>query len=181
MSLYHINRTLHRHSTVVSRRFLSFASVTEPSKYVPGREAALYTPGPLTTSLAVKQAMSVDLGSRDSKFLEVVQTVRDGLLSMAHTESPSHECVLMQGSGTFAVESVISSVIPKNGKLLVLSNGAYGERITKMCEVHKIPFEVIRYGERGAPNAIDAVNAVKLDSSISHVAAIHHVLFIMNF
>jgi len=119
--------------------------------------------------------MQVDLGSRDSKFIDVIQSVRDELLGMARTsQADGHECVLMQGSGTFCVESVISSVIPASGKLLVLSNGAYGERIGQMCKIHKIDHEVISYGERGAPNAADAAAAVLADPSITHVACIHH-------
>jgi 2-aminoethylphosphonate-pyruvate transaminase len=156
------------------RRTLATQAAVAPSAAVPGREALLYTPGPLTTSAGVKQAMQVDLGSRDSKFLDCVEGVRNDLLEMAHTASPQHECVLMQGSGTFAVESVISSVVPDSGKLLILANGAYGERIGKMCEVHRIPYDILRYGERGAPNAADAAAAVEADPSITHVATIHH-------
>ena len=166
-------------STTSTTRFLSSTptlfTATEPNSSVSGRESALFTPGPLTTSIGVKQAMQVDLGSRDSKFIDVIQSVRDELLGMARTsQADGHECVLMQGSGTFCVESVISSVIPASGKLLVLSNGAYGERIGQMCKIHKIDHEVISYGERGAPNAADAAAAVLADPSITHVACIHH-------
>ena len=85
----------------------------------------LFTPGPLTTSRTVKQAM-LELGR-----------VADG----------AYEAVLMQGSGTFAIESVISSVIPRDGKLLVLINGAYGRRMAKIAAIHEIATAVVESPE----------------------------------
>src|ERR1700693_2802875 len=85
----------------------------------------LFTPGPLTTSESVKLAMLHDAGSRDAAFLETVREIRRRLLAIGGAAAPEYECVLMQGSGTFAIESVISSAIPREGKLLVLVNGAY--------------------------------------------------------
>ena len=103
------------------------------------KDRALFTPGPLTTSRAVKQAMLRDLGSRDMAFTEIVREVRRKLVALAGVDESQFTAVLMQGSGTFGIEAVISSVIPSDGKLLVLINGAYGERIQKMAEVHHIP------------------------------------------
>ena len=73
----------------------------------------LFTPGPLTTSETVKQAMMRDLGSRDAEFLQVVRKIRHRLLELGNVADGSYEAVLMQGSGTFAIESVISSVLPR--------------------------------------------------------------------
>jgi len=88
------------------------------------RQKLLFTPGPLTTSETVKHAMLRDVGSRDAEFLSVVSHVRHRLLELGHVANGSYEAVLMQGSGTFAVESVLSSAIPSSGKLLVAINGA---------------------------------------------------------
>ena len=96
----------------------------------------LFTPGPLTTSATVKEAMLRDLGSLDSDFLASVRNIRTQLLELGPYSRQDYECVLMQGSGTFVVESVISSVIPRDGKLLVLANGAYGRRIAQTARVH---------------------------------------------
>jgi len=96
------------------------------------KQKLLFTPGPLTTSETVKQAMLRDLGSRDTEFLEVVRKIRRRLLELGEVADGSYEAVLMQGSGTFGVESVISSVVPREGKLLVLVNGAYGHRMAKL-------------------------------------------------
>ena len=118
----------------------------------------------------------VDLGSRDQRFLNVIKEVQSGLLDLAGvSEQEGYECVLMQGSGTFAVESVIGSVVPRdNGKLLILSNGAYGDRMKSMCEIMNIDHDFIRYSDREVPVAADAAARVTEDKSITHVATIHH-------
>src|SRR4051812_4679607 len=96
----------------------------------------LFTPGPLTTSAAVKRAMLRDLGSRDREFTAVVRTVRRGLLEVAGVSPEGgYEAVLMQGSGTFGVEAVLTCAAPPSGKWLIVSNGAYGERMARICQV----------------------------------------------
>ena len=97
------------------------------------KQKLLFTPGPLNTSEAVKRAMLRDLGSRDTEFLEVVRKIRHRLLELGQVPGGDYAAVLMQGSGTFVVESVISSVLPRDGKLLVLINGAYGHRMAKIA------------------------------------------------
>src|SRR5579862_2777785 len=104
----------------------------------------LFTPGPLTTSAPVKAAMLHDAGSRDAAFLATIREIRSRLLALAGvSQEAGYECVLMQGSGTFAIESVISSVIPADGRLLVLVNGAYGRRIVQMARIHGIGVETL--------------------------------------
>merc|ERR1719375_2002502 len=98
---------------------------------VVGREPLLFTPGPLTTSATVKQAMQKDWGSRDKLFLKSMSQVRNGLLRAAGvSQSEGYECVIVQGAGTMGVESVIGSVAPRRGKgkVLIVINGAYGKR-----------------------------------------------------
>ena len=92
----------------------------------------LLTPGPLTTSLSTKQAMLHDWGSRDQKFIDLNQSIRESLIELIDGED-EYQCVPMQGSGTFAVESMVSSLTSKNSKILILINGAYGQRMKKMC------------------------------------------------
>src|SRR5208283_3354543 len=84
------------------------------------KDKLLFSPGPLTTSATVKGAMLRDLGSLDSEFLASVHEIRMRLLDLGPYPPEQYECILMQGSGTFVVESVISSAIPRDGKLLVL-------------------------------------------------------------
>src|SRR5882672_3805562 len=94
----------------------------------------LLTPGPLTTSMAVKQAMVHDWGSRDSEFLRINRMVLDKIVELAGGGG-THVTVPVQGSGTFAVEAMITSFVPRTGKLLVLINGAYGQRALKIAQI----------------------------------------------
>jgi 2-aminoethylphosphonate-pyruvate transaminase len=137
----------------------------------------LFTPGPLTTSASVKAAMLHDAGSRDHEFLRTVREIRERLLQIGGAAAPTaggeYECVPMQGSGTFAIESVVSSAIPREGKLLVLVNGAYGRRIAQMARVHGIDTETVDVAENRTipPDAL----AERLAGSrgITHVAVVH--------
>jgi 2-aminoethylphosphonate-pyruvate transaminase len=129
----------------------------------------LFTPGPLTTSPTVKEAMLRDLGSRDAEFLEIVCQIRERLLALGNGARPDYECVLMQGSGTFAIESVISSGVPREGKLLVLINGAYGRRIEHIARAHGIAVETVEVAENSKINAAD----FSVGAGITHVAVVH--------
>ncbi len=133
----------------------------------------LFTPGPLTTSSSVKEAMLYDLGSRDEEFLAVVRGIREKLLELGACPRSEYECVPMQGSGTYAIESVISSVIPRDGKLLALVNGAYGRRIAQIARVHSIPVEVAEVAEDGKVTPALAAERLAADRGITHVAVIH--------
>ncbi len=132
----------------------------------------LLTPGPLTTSLTVKQAMLHDWGSRDKKFIEINRRVREKLVGMAGGEG-SHVCVPMQGSGTFAVEAMIGSFVPPRGKLLILINGAYGKRIARICEYYKRDFAILEWAEDRPVDPAAVEKALAADVAISHVAVIH--------
>lgn len=133
----------------------------------------LFTPGPLTTSETVKQAMMRDLGSRDTEFLEVVRKIRHRLLELGNVADGSYEAVLMQGSGTFAIESVISSVLPRDGKLLVLVNGAYGHRMAKIARTVGIATETLLFPEWRPVDPAEARQALARDRAITHVGTIH--------
>ena len=81
------------------------------------RDKLLFTPGPLTTSLSVKQAMLHDAGSWHFEFNELTRTIRERLLTLAAvSRSDGYECILLQGSGTFGVEAIIATVLPPAGK-----------------------------------------------------------------
>ena len=137
-------------------------------------DKTLFTPGPLTTSRTVKQAMLRDLGSRDTQFIETVQRVRDKLLAAAGlAQSQGYECVLMQGSGTFSVESVLTSTISPEGKLLAIVNGAYGERIVKICTRHGIGTVVVRSLENEVPSIAEVERALTENESIEMAAIVH--------
>ena len=134
----------------------------------------LFTPGPLTTSRAVKQAMLRDLGSRDRAFVETVARVRTALLELAGVSvEAGYECVLVQGSGTFGIEAVVSSAVPRDGKLLAVVNGAYGERIATMATVLGIGVSVLRFPEHEPPDPAAVDRLLGQDPRITHVALVH--------
>src|SRR5215471_4832094 len=137
------------------------------------RDKLLFTPGPLSTSKTVKQAMLRDLGSRDAEFLSLIKNIRRRLLELGGVADGCYEAVLMQGSGTFAVESVLSSVIPRSGKLLVAINGAYGNRMARIAAVLGIPCEAITF-EEALPVNVERIRvALANDEMITHVGTIH--------
>jgi 2-aminoethylphosphonate-pyruvate transaminase len=98
------------------------------------RDPILLTPGPLTTSLPTKMAMLRDWGSWDAQFNAVTAEVRRKLTDIVHARE-THTCVPMQGSGTFAIEAVVNTLVPRAGHVLVLINGAYGKRFAKLAQM----------------------------------------------
>ena len=137
------------------------------------KDKLLFSPGPLTTSATVKGAMLRDLGSLDSEFLATVRNIRTRLLDLGHYPTTEFECVLMQGSGTFVVESVISSAIPRDGKLLVLVNGAYGRRIAQQASVYGIALEVFEVAENKKFTPDLVAGYLATHSGFTHVAVVH--------
>jgi 2-aminoethylphosphonate-pyruvate transaminase len=132
----------------------------------------LLTPGPLTTSPTVKKAMLHDLGSRDRGFIEINRRMRERLVAIAGGEG-THVCVPLQGSGTFVVEAMLGNFVPRDGKLLILVNGAYGKRMAKICDYYGRATVIQETPEDvpADPKALDT--ALAADSAITHVAAVH--------
>jgi len=132
----------------------------------------LLTPGPLTTSASVKQAMVHDWGSRDAGFIAINRMVLDRIVELAGGEG-THVTVPVQGSGTFAVEAMITTFVPKGGKLLVLINGAYGQRAKKIAEIAGRAVVAHETPEDRPPDlaALDAL--LSGDPAITHVFAVH--------
>jgi 2-aminoethylphosphonate-pyruvate transaminase len=138
------------------------------------RDKLLFTPGPLTTSLSVKQAMLRDAGSWHFEFNAIVSSVRERLLRIAGVaREQGYECVLLQGSGTFGVEAVFATCVPPKGKVVVLANGAYGERMVQMLACLRIDHVVLRTAE-DHPTDVEALrNTLAADRAITHVAMVH--------
>ncbi len=133
----------------------------------------LLTPGPLTTSETVKQAMLVDHCTWDDDYKIITQNIRKTLLKLAHVNEQNYTTVLMQGSGSFGVESVLTSVIRSDEKTLVISNGAYGERIATILDYAKIDYIWMRlpFSEAVDANAVEAL--LQKETDIKHVVIVH--------
>jgi len=143
-------------------------------RQIPGwKDKILFTPGPLTTSPTVKQAMLRDLGSRDIEFIGLVKDIRHKLIELGQAKPDKYTTVLMQGSGTFGLEAVVSSTVPPDGKLLVIINGAYGKRLAKIASVLKIETVTLEYSENKTPDLGEIESTLKTDSKITNVTVVH--------
>ena len=137
-----------------------------------GNDEFLLTPGPLTTSQTVKQAMLRDWGSRDKKFIQLNARIREKLVGIAGGEG-EYVCVPVQGSGTFAIEATIGTLLPRDGKLLVLVNGAYGERMMKIAKYLGRSAIALSCAEDRTPDLASLETLLVEDTGITHVAAVH--------
>lgn len=135
----------------------------------------LLTPGPLSTSPSVRNAMLRDWCTWDDDYKQLVQRVRAKLVTLATTEDNRSEytAVLMQGSGSASVEATLGSTIPEKGHLLILSNGAYGQRMARMASVLKIRHTVIDYGETHPVGSIELTKALEHHNDVTHLAMVH--------
>jgi 2-aminoethylphosphonate-pyruvate transaminase len=132
----------------------------------------LLTPGPLTTSAGVKSAMLHDWGSRDSEFIAINAQVREQLVALAGGEG-THVCVPVQGSGTFAVEATIGTLVPPDGKAAILINGAYGQRIARICDYFARHHVALESAENVPNDPVALDRLLKQDPDITHVVAVH--------
>jgi len=135
-------------------------------------EPYLLTPGPLTTSYAVKQEMLRDWGSWDQEFRDMTARLRAGVLAMIGGNA-AFDCVPLQGSGTFLVEAMLGSLIARDAKVLVLSNGAYGKRIVKTLGYLGRDHVVIDKGDYLPPRGAEVAAALKNDPAITDVVVVH--------
>ncbi|MBJ9680563.1 MULTISPECIES: 2-aminoethylphosphonate aminotransferase [Burkholderia] len=134
----------------------------------------LLNPGPVTLTERVRRSLlQPDLCHRESEFFDLQDEARARLVAAYELDPAEWTAVLMTGSGTAAVESMIAALVPKDGKLLVIENGVYGERITQIATQYRIAHDVLKHEWMQAPDL--AQIAARLDAGgYSHVAVIHH-------
>jgi 2-aminoethylphosphonate-pyruvate transaminase len=132
----------------------------------------LLTPGPLTTSKRVKEVMVHDWGSRDATFLRINDEVLARVRDVVHG-GEDFVTVPMQGSGTFAVEAMLTTFVPRDGTVLLLINGAYGQRAKRICEIAGRTLIVHETPEDTAPNLAELERMLASTPAITHVFAVH--------
>jgi 2-aminoethylphosphonate-pyruvate transaminase len=138
------------------------------------QDKLLFTPGPLTTRLSVKQAMLHDAGSWHFEFNDLVASIRGRLLTIAGvSREQGWEAILLQGSGTYGVEAVFQTAVPRSGKVAVLVNGAYGYRMAQMLSQAAIDHVVVRTPEDKPVTAEALASRLFTDPAITHVAMVH--------
>lgn len=135
----------------------------------------LLNPGPVTLSDRVRRAMQrEDLCHREPEFAELTLEIKADLSRVYPEAAADYEAILLAGSGTCAVEAMLSTLVPKDGKALVVTNGVYGERMTTMIEAHGKAMEVVS-SQWHEPMDLAAVeNRLEEDPGITHVIAVHH-------
>ena len=138
------------------------------------RPYVLLTPGPLTTTDSVKQAMMADWCTWDEDYnVHIVEEIRKELVALATPEADEYTSILMQGSGTYCVEAVIGSAIKPGDKLLILSNGAYGDRMGNIAEYHGIDYDMLAFDETEQVSAEYVDDYLAHNAEITHVAVVH--------
>ena len=133
----------------------------------------LLTPGPLTTTDTVKQEMMADHCTWDDDYKQITQKIRRELLELAHVSEEDYTAVLMQGSGSFGVESVITSTVGDGEKILIVANGAYGERMVEIAKHARIPYALYEEEYDRIPSAQKVEEILREDPAITHVAMVH--------
>ncbi len=137
-----------------------------------GNDPVLLTPGPLTTSLATKQAMLRDWGSWDASFNQITASLCRDLVAIANG-GDDYACVPLQGSGTFSVEAALANLVPRQGKVLVPNNGAYCARILKILKYLGRAAVELPVPEEGPATGPMVEAALSADPTITHVAQVH--------
>jgi 2-aminoethylphosphonate-pyruvate transaminase len=135
----------------------------------------LLNPGPVTLTERVRQAMQrEDLCHREPEFAELALDIKARLAKIYPEAAKDYEAILLTGSGTCAVEAMLSTLVPQDSKALVVTNGVYGERMAKMVTAHGKKIEVITSQWHEPMNLLEVENRLIEDSSITHVIAVHH-------
>ena len=137
------------------------------------RPYKLLTPGPLTTTDTVKREMLFDHCTWDDDYKRITQRIRKRLLALAHAPESTHTAILMQGSGTFGVESVLTSVVGHDDKLLILANGAYGDRMGDIARHAALNHTLATFPIDRSPDPARVAQLLAQDPAITHVAMVH--------
>lgn len=134
----------------------------------------LLNPGPVTLSEAVRRAaVAIDLCHREEEFFDLQDRLRDGLLEVYGNDPGEWTAVLLGGSGTTAIEAMMTSLLAPDARVLIVENGAYGERLSRIAEVHGIAFDAVHHDWTEAWD-LDRISRSLEASEFSHVLAVHH-------
>lgn len=138
------------------------------------RQYTLLNPGPVNVHNSVRAALSgPDICHREVDFFQLLRLTRDKIVNVCNGTS-DYAAVILTGSGTAALESALISIVPKEGKILVLDNGSYGERISKIAASCSIPFKHLKFGWAKSFDLIQIRNILEFDPTISAIGMVHH-------
>lgn len=138
------------------------------------KRTIVLTPGPTTTTYSVKYAQIVpDICPREWEITNLIRNIRSDLVSIAEGND-EYTAILFMGSGTAVIDSVINSVVPIGKKILIVNNGAYGERMVKIAQTYCIDFVELAFPWTETPDIDLIEKTLKNDPQISHLAMVHH-------
>lgn len=138
------------------------------------RNYLLLTPGPLSTSETVREAMLQDWCTWDKEYNEgIVTPIRKGLLALAGLDEKEYTTVLLQGSGTYCVEATLGAAVGPSDKLLILANGAYGKRMAQIADYYHIDYVVVSLHETEPVTGEVARKALEEHPDITHLSMVH--------
>jgi len=135
------------------------------------KKKTLFTPGPLSTSYKTKKSTLIDLGSRDVEFIKINKLLSAELLKIG--KAKDYLCIPLQGSGTFGLESILSTLLNKKSNILIISNGIYGDRLVKICRKIKKKFHLIKFNENKSFSKVKIERHIKKNKSITHIGLVH--------
>ncbi len=135
----------------------------------------LLNPGPVNLSDRVRNALlRPDLCHREVEFSQLQSRIREQLLQVYGLTGDRFAAVLLTGSGTAAMEAMVTSLVPRNGKLLVIENGVYGERIAKIAKIHAINYTRLQHPWGAEIDIKQLVRLLDENHDITHLAVVHH-------
>ena len=138
------------------------------------RNYLLLTPGPLSTSDTVRQAMMQDWCTWDKDYNEgIVTPLRRDLLEIAGLDEAKYTTVLLQGSGTYCVEATIGATVRPADRLLILANGAYGQRMARIADYYGINYSLVSLPETELVTGEVARRALEQYPDVTHLAMVH--------
>ncbi|CAJ1225894.1 2-aminoethylphosphonate--pyruvate transaminase [Lactiplantibacillus xiangfangensis] len=134
----------------------------------------LLTPGPLSTTPTVKEAMQIDYCTWDSDYRNVTETIRQQILELAQADPDAYTTVLLQGSGSYGVEATIGTALPREGAVLMIAvNGAYGHRISEIADYYGIEHVDVVFNEDEAVDPAQIEAALDAHPEVTHFATVH--------
>ena len=136
------------------------------------KKKLLFTPGPLNTSELTKKSTLIDLGSRDKDFIKINESLFSYILRLGHA-GKGYICLPIQGSGTFCLEATLSTLLSSKSKILILTNGAYGNRIINICKKIKKKYVALKFNENETISIDKIQKTLKQNKFISHIALVH--------
>ncbi|WP_118988029.1 2-aminoethylphosphonate--pyruvate transaminase [Photorhabdus sp. CRCIA-P01] len=135
-------------------------------------KTALFTPGPSNTSDRVRAALTCDIGTRTPQMKALTQRLRQQIAEVANCGG-DFSVVPLQGSGTFAVEAMLTSLLPTGESCLILVNGPYGERMVDICQIYELPHHVLYTDPLKPISVTDVVDYLESHPDIASLALIH--------